>query len=65
MLLAALQRDRELAGVSREEEEEGRGGVGLKDTEKGGVQEKPSSIGLPAIRAGQCGRRRGSAANGL
>lgn len=39
MLLAALQRDRELAGVSREEEEEGRGGVGLKDTEKGGVQE--------------------------
>lgn len=55
-LLAALQRDRELAGVSRK----GRGRGGLKETERGGVEERLSSVGLPASQAGQCdrGRRR-------
>lgn len=43
--LAALQRDRELAGVSKK----GRGS--LKETERGGVEEKLSSVGLPANRA--------------
>lgn len=62
MLLAALQRDRELAGVSRAEGG-GSGSEGYRKRRCG--EEKPSSIGLPAIRARQCDRRRVSAANGL